>query len=344
VTVAGDVDLDELGRRATAAAQSWVPGCRVTDVKPLTGGSSSLTFTAVVAGGAGDVDRVVLKVAPPGLAPVRNRDVNRQARLMRALAGAPGVRVPRVYFEDDGKPPLVPPFHAMNIVPGECLEPILEAPPPDVLPLVPGRAFGAARMLAALHRVAPDAVGLGDERRVSLEQEVKRWSRAFETVDERMNARYLEAEALLLGTLPPALPAVICHGDYRLGNMLCERGSVQALIDWEIWSLSDPRLDLAWFLFFTDEAKHPMAGNPGPTGMPPAAALLDSYVAESGVEPANLEWFHCLIRYKEAAATSLIVKRMLKARGDAGWSGWETSIPALTAECIARLERFTPQV
>jgi hypothetical protein len=56
-----------------------------------------------------------------------------------------------VYFEDDGKLPEVPPFHAMNIVPGECLEPILEAPPADVLLLVPDRAFGAARMLAALH-------------------------------------------------------------------------------------------------------------------------------------------------------------------------------------------------
>jgi aminoglycoside phosphotransferase (APT) family kinase protein len=341
--MAGQVDVIELGRRATAAAQSWSPGCTVTDVKPLTGGSSSLTFTAVVSGSRTGVERVVLKVAPPGLPPVHNRDVNRQARLMRALAGAPGVRVPTVYFLDDGKPPGVPPFHAMNVVPGECLEPILVAPPPEILPLVADRAFGAARMLAALHRVDPDAIGVGDERRVSLEAEVKRWTRAFETVDERMNARYLEAEKLLLETLPPALPEVVCHGDYRLGNMLCEGGGVQALIDWEIGSLSDPRLDLGWFLFFTEEAKHPMAGNPGPTGMPRAAALLDAYVAESGVEPANLEWFHCLIRYKEAAATSLIVKRTIKARGDAGWSGWETSIPALTAECIERLERFTPK-
>ena len=61
-----------------------------------------------------------------------------------------------------------------------------------------------------------------------------------------------------------------------------------------------------------------MASNPGPTGMPTAGALLDAYVAESGAEPANLEWFHCLIRYKEAAATALLMKRMVKAGGDAG--------------------------
>jgi aminoglycoside phosphotransferase (APT) family kinase protein len=230
----------------------------------------------------------------------------------------------------------------MNVVPGDCLEPILQAPPAEVLPHVAARAFGATRMLAALHRVEPGAAGLHGERRVSLEAEVQRWTRAFETVDARLNARYLEAEALLLAKQPPARGPVICHGDYRLGNMLCEGGSVHALIDWEIWSLSDPRLDLAWFLFFTDEARHPMARNPGPTGMPPAAALLDAYASESGAAPADLEWFHCLIRYKEAAATSLLVKRMLKARGEAGWTGWEQSIPALTAECIERLERLPP--
>ena len=338
--MADELDLDELARRATAAAQAWAPGCSVSDVQPLTGGASSLTFTGLVTGGPVEGERIVLKVAPPGLEPVRNRDVARQARLMRALAGAPGVRVPTVYFEDDGAPPEVSPFHAMNIVPGECLEPILSEVSPEKLPLIPERAFGAARMLAALHRVDPDAIGLAEEKRYTLDGEIKRWTRAFETVDERMSARYLEAEKLLFDTMPPAFPDSVCHGDYRLGNMLCDGTEVAALIDWEIWSLSDPRLDLAWFLFFTDEAKHPMASNPGPTGMPTAPALLDAYVDESGAVPANLEWFHCLIRYKEAAATALLMKRIVKAGGDAG-AAWE-QIPALTVECIDRLRTFTP--
>ena len=155
------------------------------------------------------------------------------------------------------------------------------------------------------------------------------------------NARYDEAEALLFATMPPALPDAICHGDYRLGNMLCDGATVAALIDWEIWTLSDPRLDLAWFLFFTPEAEHPMASNPGPTGMPSSDQLLDAYVAESGAVPADLEWFHCLIRYKEAAATALLMKRLLKSGGDVG-NAYET-IPALTVECIDRLQEFTPQ-
>src|SRR5215510_11125277 len=158
--MATELDLDDLAARATAAAQTWAPGSTVDDVQTLTGGTSSLTFTAAVCGGPADAERIVLKVAPPGLTPVRNRDVARQARLMRALAGADGVRVPTVFFEDDGAPPDVPPFHVMNLLPGECLEPILAAPlAADVLPDVPGRAFAAAEMLAALHRVVPASVG-----------------------------------------------------------------------------------------------------------------------------------------------------------------------------------------
>jgi len=340
--MAGELDLGELATRATRAAQDWAPGCRVDGVEPLTGGASSLTFTARVAGGPPEHTSIVLKVAPPGLEPVRNRDVARQARVMRALVDAPGVRVPRVLFEDAGDPPDSSPFHAMNVVAGECLEPILEAPPPDVLPLVADRAFAAATMLAALHRVDPEAVGLGAEQRTTLADEVARWSRAFATVDEQMSARYQEAEALLLATMPDALAPAICHGDYRLGNMLCARGEVAALIDWEIWSLSDPRLDLAWFVFFTDDASHPMATNPGPTGMPASGALLDAYVGAAGAQPADLEWFHCLIRYKEAAATALLLKRVLKAGGELPSGGaLVAKIPALTAECIERLEAWS---
>ena len=340
--MAAELDLTDLAARATAAAQGWAPGSACTDITVLTGGQSSLTYTTLVEGGPTPGERIVLKVAPPGLEPVRNRDVSRQARLMRALAGAPGVRVPTVYFEDDGAPPAVPPFHAMNLIRGECVEPIFEVPTPETAAQIPARAFGAAEMLARLHDVDPAAVGMGGEAVTDLETEVRRWTRAFETVPPEMNDRYLEAEALLLATMPKPLRPSFCHGDYRLGNMLCDGETVAALIDWEIWTLSDPRLDLAWFCLFTEEAMHPMRSNHEPTTMPSDVALLDAYAAAAGAMPADLEWFHCLVRYKESATSALLIKRALKAGMDLGGVDWRTSLPALTRECIERLEGFTP--
>jgi aminoglycoside phosphotransferase (APT) family kinase protein len=86
-----ELDLDELRRRLESAA--------VTEVTPLAGGASSLTFR-----GERDGRAVVVKVAPPGVAPVAHRDVLRQARIMKALA-VTRVPVPEVVWEDPGNPP-----------------------------------------------------------------------------------------------------------------------------------------------------------------------------------------------------------------------------------------------
>ena len=114
-----------------------------------------------------DLSKLVLKVAPPGLPPVRNRDVLRQSRLLQVLYGQPGVVVPPVYFDDDGDPP----FMAMGFVAGECVEPILESSrDPGSFPQTRARAFDAIAVLAALHRVDPSLVG--DEPVVTLADEI----------------------------------------------------------------------------------------------------------------------------------------------------------------------------
>ena len=206
-----------------------------------------------------------------------------------------------------------------SFLPGECYEPILEAAKdPRPRDEVRARAFAAARMLAALHAAPADSLpGLdapgGDaEPEVTLAGEIDRWTRALDTVDDSMREGYQECAAALHDSMPAARPAVIVHGDYRLGNMLCAGGDVHAIIDWEIWARSDPRTDLAWFLFFTDEAEHAAVQEPVVSGMPTAAELLDQYEREAGSAVADLEWFHALARYKEAGATALIMKRLAK--------------------------------
>src|SRR3546814_4761075 len=73
---------------------------------------------------------------------------------------------------------------------------------------------------------------------------------------------------------------VIVHGDYRLGNVLCLEDRVTAIIDWEIWALGDPRTDVTWLTFFTDEAAHPAAEPGPPSGMPGKKDLIAAYRSE----------------------------------------------------------------
>jgi aminoglycoside phosphotransferase (APT) family kinase protein len=302
--------IQELKSRAQRASQSWHPGARVISVEPLTGGSSSLTFTTRFEG-VPDVDEVVvLKVAPPGLPPVRNRDVLRQGTVMRALAGHEGVVVPEVLFEDAGSPPDTSPFLAMNLVPGECLEPILVASPdPARAHEFRERALCAARVLAAMHRLKPASIGLADEAVVSVRAEIDRWTRAYETSPPHLQFNYPEVAEALYSLIPTAARPVVNHGDYRLGNTLCVQDRLTAVIDWEIWSVGDPRVDLAWLTFFCDDAGHPSKVSDQPSGMPSGREVLAAYVAAGGEDHPDLAWFDALTYFKEASLTSLLIKR-----------------------------------
>jgi aminoglycoside phosphotransferase (APT) family kinase protein len=294
-----ELDPDELGRRVTLAAQAWAPGVSIGDVKPLPGGASSLTYLAGVRDGP--VDRLVLKAAFPGAPAIKNRDVLRQARLLKALAGAEGVAVPQVFFEDLGVPPDVPPVFGMSFEVGESFEPNMdEEDPGSVLADVDARARAAARMLAALHGVSLDDVGLGDEPAVTVEDEIERWVATFATVTDELRPGADACAERLRAGLPGPLPTTLIHGDWRLGNLLCEGTEIRAGIDWEIWARSDPRIDLAWFLHPTAVRHHP--------GMPAAPELLAEYEAASGTKPAAMPWFTALMLFKMGAVTALIVK------------------------------------
>ena len=51
--------------------------------------------------------------------------------------------------------------------------------------------------------------------------------------------------------LPGPLPDTVVHGDYRLGNLMVERerpDRVQAVLDWEMGAIGDPRADVGYLL------------------------------------------------------------------------------------------------
>ncbi|MGN5238552.1 phosphotransferase family protein [Rhodococcus sp. SJ-3] len=326
----------DLAVRAVRAGQEWRENLTVTDVRPLAGGSSSLTFIADASSAAGE-QQVVLKVAPPGLEPVRNRDVLRQGRLMNALHGAHGVKVPEVYFSGPGQSKEAPPFVAMAFVAGECVEPLLADERGDALQEQTRMRFlDASRMLGNLHRVVPAEVGLGDEPVVTIEDEIDRWTKAFTTVPEDLSGDYERCAKALHATIPKPMAPVVNHGDFRLGNTLCDGTRVTSIIDWEIWSVGDPRIDLTWLTYFTDEARHPARPNDEPCGAPTIAEVVREYEESFGAKVPDLEWFDALTRYKEAAATALLIKRARKHNTmNPSFARMEPALPELLREALA---------
>jgi aminoglycoside phosphotransferase (APT) family kinase protein len=292
-----ELDFDELRWRLARAA--------VTDVTPLAGGASSLTFR-----GERDGRPVVVKVAPPGVEPVAHRDVLRQARVMKALAGT-RVPVPEVVWEDPGDPPDSPPLFAMSHVEGECVEPLFDACP-SAADLVE-RYRNACRAMAALHSVSPAALGLDHEPVIDPAAEVQRWCDTLNTVDSALVPGWREVRRALLGRAPKPMAPSVVHGDFRLGNLLAVGPQINAVIDWEIWSIGDPRIDAGWFLINCDPDTYQRV--PDSAGVAPGTAeLARIYRQELGREVGDLSWFTALACFKSAATWSLIIKHNRRRR------------------------------
>jgi streptomycin 6-kinase len=325
---------DATARRCVDVVAQWNPAARVRDVVDL-GGHSGLTLAARLEGGAAP-DRIVLKLAPEGRPSTGRHDVVRQARLLQALEAAPGVCVPQILFVDEHPPPAV----GFTWVEGEAYEPILDEGERPAS-TVSRRARALARMLAALHRASPSSLGVSvDEQKFSGREDVERWTATMNTVEPALRTGADELCSRLLASVPPPLPATVIHGDARLGNALCQDERVEAIIDWEIWSLADPRIDLGWFLCFTTPEDMPGNAHPAPS-MPSYGELLDEYVAERGSPIPDIAWFDAAARYKMAAIMGNNLRRHRQGRRhDPYQERLVATIPRLIDAGLEHLERL----
>ena len=198
------IDDADLQARAQTVLSASHPGSTLGPIQRLQGGTSSITYRATLTVAGAASEEVVVKVAPAGLAPVRNRDVLRQARLQRALQST-GVPVPAVLAEHEGDPPDFPPFFVMRFVDGACVEPgHLQGDERLPAKEVRERMLDAARILGVLHSLSPAELGLAEgEAAVSPAAELDRWVQSLAACDEDLQMAE-DVRDRLLATVPPA--------------------------------------------------------------------------------------------------------------------------------------------
>ncbi|MEU6357400.1 phosphotransferase family protein [Streptomyces sp. NPDC047072] len=289
-------ETSDLTRRVRARLAERHPGEPPGDLRTLPGGHSGLTYSIT----AGPTAYVV-KAVPPGRPPIGRNDVLRQARILRALAGSP-VPVPDVVAVDEDQPA----WFAMEFVEGEAIEPVLDEHrlEPE---LSRRRMLALAPVLRDLHgTAAPVEPTLGPAA------ELERWSRTMRAVPVELRDGSEELLAALASRLPSAVPPVLTHGDFRLGNVLFQGERPVAVVDWEIWGYGDPRADLAWFLLFADHRNFPRLGRAVP-GLPTERDLLTAYL-DGRPEPPDLAWFRALARTKMAAIMGHNLRRHREGR------------------------------
>src|SRR5581483_4605067 len=150
-----------------------------------------------------------------------------------------------------------------------------------------------------------------------------------ETVDAALATGWKGVATQLRARIPSAEPAALVHGDFRLGNMLAVGPDITAIVDWEIWALSDPRVDLGWFLLTADPETYGR-GTEYVGSLPTPAELSGIYADVRGTDVPDLHWFQALACFKSVAVWSLIIKHnRRRAEPAAAIEGVAAALPRL---------------
>jgi aminoglycoside phosphotransferase (APT) family kinase protein len=206
------------------------------------GGQSNPTFFVDY-----DSRALVLRKQPPGDLLPSAHAIDREFRVMRALASS-GVPVPRMILYHEGRDVVGTPFYLMEKVEGRVFA---THALPGVQPADRAAMYRSmADTLAALHRVDPAAVGLADYGRPGnyFARQVARWSRQWEASRTRTNPSLDRLIAWLPAHVPAGDETVVCHGDFRVGNLMFDpvHPRVIAVLDWELSTLGHPLADLGF--------------------------------------------------------------------------------------------------
>ena len=286
----------------------------------ITGGHSNLTFRVTDATG----HRWVLRRPPLHQVLASAHDMSREHKIIAAL-GPTDVPVPPVIGlcvddEVNGAP-----FYVMDHIDGLVVRDIGVA---QTLRVEQRRAAGISmiEVLARIHAVDVDAVGLGDlgKKEDYIARQLKRWHGQFEKSKTREIPVVDDVHDALAELIPEQGPAAIVHGDYRLDNcMIDDRGQVIAVLDWEICTLGDPLADVGLLMVYSPTQQDAAAtGLPAPTtldGFPTQAEMLEQYATISGRDVSHVDYYVAFGYWKLACILEGVYARYVGgAMGDRG--------------------------
>ncbi len=307
-------------------------------------GQSNPTYRIEAEGG-----RFVLRAKPPGDLLKSAHMVDREYRVMAALAQTDVPVPPMLRLMPDGAPPLGRAFFIMGHLDGRIFwDPAL----PDLKSEERGAIFDAMNdVLARLHSVDPVDIGLGDYGRPGnyFARQTDLWARqyaasAIEPLPDMAHlAQWLQDE------LPPDDGQVaLVHGDYRMDNMIFapDAPRVIGLLDWELSTLGHPLADLAYqcmqWRLPHDGGMRGLGGlNRHDLGLPDEADYVAAYCKRRGLGPIdNWTFYLAFSFFRLAAILEGVVARARSgnASNPATAKLYAGSIPVL-AQMAARLTR-----
>ena len=297
------------------------------------GGSNEIAVTALTGGGSCDafaIDRGsarwVLRRAPRHTNVASAHDVLREYRILDAIKDTP-VAIARPIVSCADPAVFGAPFFVMERIDGAA---VVSHIPKEwaAAPASQGRALEElVDALVAIHSVDWRACGLGDLAHTGeyLPHQITRWLAQLASYGSRELPSAARLADWLRSHRSAEQPSALCHGDYKLDNVLFAPESpprLAAVIDWEMADLGDPLVDLAWALIF----------HPGPDGtihlgmskdpkfavdaLPDRGQLIERYASRSGRDIESMTWYDVFARWKLAIALEGSYAKFLRGQSD----------------------------
>lgn len=237
-----DAHRFDVSRLADYMRQNVDEGIRTIEVEQFKGGQSNPTYLVRANG-----KRYVLRRKPPGKLLPSAHAVDREYRVITALAKT-DVPVAKTYALCQDDAVIGTAFYLMDCVDGRIFwDPRL----PNSSNSERAALFDEMnRVIAALHSVDFQAIGLGDYGKAGnyFSRQIDRWTKQYRAAETEK----IEAMDNLIAWLPQHIPAgdetSIVHGDYRIDNVIYHSTEprILAVLDWELSTLGHPLADFSY--------------------------------------------------------------------------------------------------
>jgi aminoglycoside phosphotransferase (APT) family kinase protein len=153
-----------------------------------------------------------------------------------------------------------------------------------------------------------------------LERQVDRWLAHLAKVKFRELPGLDEAAQWLRKHTPRTFQPGIIHGDYQFANVMFHHGNeakLAAIVDWEMATIGDPLLDLAWILMtWPDPDEDRNTGYVDFSGMPSRDELMHRYATTSGLPVDAMDYYIVLARFKMACVLEAGYARYVQGGAD----------------------------
>jgi aminoglycoside phosphotransferase (APT) family kinase protein len=265
-----------------------------------------------------------MRIPPVTAPPERDKGILREWRVIEALTGTDVPHTEAIAVCTDASV-LSRTFYLMGFVDGwspMAMHGQWPAPFDDDLDARRGLGFELLEGCALLSKVDWQAKGLQDLGRPEgfHERQVDRWTAFLERIKGRELPGFDEASAWLRGHKPIDYIPGMMHGDYQFANVMFHDGAparLAAIVDWEMGTVGDPKLDLAWVVQSwpqdTSGANGTVGGYVDMTGLPTRDEVLDHYANVSGRQVDDIDYYCVLAKWKLAV---VLEQGYQRARGE----------------------------